>query len=129
MPLYEHVFIARQDLSNTQAEGLKKLQVEMAPTVAILGKEQRLHFFEVGANPQIGQTVHYVLQSLLQGDDVGIRALENYRNDVANYKKAISNAQRVQRHTILPGELTVDSGAMTPTMKYKRKVIHDMYKA
>jgi small subunit ribosomal protein S6 len=22
MPLYEHVFIARQDLSNTQAEGL-----------------------------------------------------------------------------------------------------------
>ena len=44
-------------------------------------------------------------------------------------KKAISNAQRVQRHTILPGELTIDSGAMTPTMKYKRKVIHDLYKA
>jgi long-subunit acyl-CoA synthetase (AMP-forming) len=42
-------------------------------------------------------------------------------------KKAISNAQRVQKHTILPAELTLESGALTPTMKVKRKVVHAMY--
>ena len=38
-------------------------------------------------------------------------------------KKAISNAQRVQKYTILPLEFTVDSGLVTPTMKLKRNVI------
>ena len=46
----------------------------------------------------------------------------------AGNKRAISNAQKVHKHVILPVELTVESGALTPTMKFKRKVIHDMFK-
>ena len=37
--------------------------------------------------------------------------------------KAIANAQRVQKFTILPTDFTVDSGLLTPTMKLKRSVI------
>ena len=48
--------------------------------------------------------------------------------DEAN-KKAISNAQKVHKHRILPGELTIESSALTPTMKLRRKIIHEMYKA
>lgn len=46
--------------------------------------------------------------------------------EVAN-KKAISNAQRVQKFTILNAEFSVDSGELTPTLKLKRKIINQKY--
>ena len=38
-------------------------------------------------------------------------------------RKAISNAQRVRKFTILLMNFTVESGLVTPTMKLKRSVI------
>ena len=41
--------------------------------------------------------------------------------------KAISNAQRIIKFTILPVEFSVDQGTLTPTLKLKRKVINEMF--
>jgi long-chain-fatty-acid--CoA ligase ACSBG len=46
--------------------------------------------------------------------------------DAAN-KKAISNAQKIQKFLILQNDFGVDSGELTPTMKLKRKIINQKY--
>lgn len=46
--------------------------------------------------------------------------------DAAN-TKAISNAQKVQKFSILNGEFSVDGGELTPTLKLKRKIINQKY--
>lgn len=48
--------------------------------------------------------------------------------DAANIK-AISNAQKIQRFSILPSEFSVDGGELTPTLKLKRKIINQKYEA
>jgi long-chain acyl-CoA synthetase len=39
----------------------------------------------------------------------------------------VSQVERIKRFTILPTEWTVDSEELTPTLKLKRRVIHDKY--
>src|SRR5205823_2666830 len=45
--------------------------------------------------------------------------------DDANSK--VSNVEAIKRFTILPTEWTVDSEELTPTLKLKRRVIHEKY--
>ncbi|MGI8607607.1 MAG: AMP-dependent synthetase/ligase [Candidatus Dormibacteria bacterium] len=39
----------------------------------------------------------------------------------------LSNVERVKKFTILPGDLSVDGGELTPTLKVKRKVVNEKY--
>lgn len=41
----------------------------------------------------------------------------------------LARVQQVRKFAILPNELTIDGGELTPTMKLKRRVIADKYKA
>src|SRR5207302_1238002 len=46
--------------------------------------------------------------------------------ETANEK--LARVQRVRKFAILPNELTIDGGELTPTMKLKRRVISEKYK-
>ena len=42
---------------------------------------------------------------------------------VASANSKVSNAEQIKKYTILPGDFTIESGELTPTMKLKRNVI------
>ena len=44
-------------------------------------------------------------------------------------QNSISKAQTVQKWILVEGDFTVDGGELTPTLKLKRKVAYDRYKA
>ncbi len=44
-------------------------------------------------------------------------------------KKAVSNASVVQKWRILPVDVSMNGGELTPTLKLKRNVINDKYAA
>jgi hypothetical protein len=49
--------------------------------------------FEVGANPNISQTLALVLQRLLAGDDVALDVLRNYEAEMAAYQRYLELAR------------------------------------
>ncbi|MCX8072454.1 MAG: AMP-binding protein [Candidatus Binatia bacterium] len=57
---------------------------------------------------------HPKVQSVVQG----------YIDEV---NQSLSQVERIKKFTIVPQEWTVDSGELTPTMKMKRRVVHEKY--
>jgi long-subunit acyl-CoA synthetase (AMP-forming) len=48
------------------------------------------------------------------------KQVEEMNRDLARY-------EQIKKFTLLPNELTTDGGELTPTMKLKRRVIHEKY--
>jgi long-chain acyl-CoA synthetase len=61
----------------------------------------------------------------LAGDD-DLRSALQEAVDEAN--KAVSRAEQVREYRIVPADLTVEHGELTPTMKVKREVVGEKYK-
>lgn len=57
---------------------------------------------------------HPKVQSVVQG----------YIDEV---NQGLSQVERIKKFTIVPHEWTIDSGELTPTMKMKRRVVHEKY--
>ena len=55
-------------------------------------------------------------------DDEDLRAEIQDAVDHAN--KAVSRAESIRKFTVLPGDWTEEGGQVTPSMKLKRKVVH-----
>ncbi|MCA9213611.1 MAG: hypothetical protein KDB27_11125 [Planctomycetales bacterium] len=75
------------------AVGRDKLQISAAPTVVVFGADQKLHLFSEGVNPNIADDVNAVLQSLVQGDDVGTGVLEQFKDEQLEYKRQLAKAR------------------------------------
>ena len=51
-----------------------------------------------------------------------------FDEEVKELMKGIAQYEQVKKVTILPKGFTIDSGELTPTLKLKRKIIHNQYK-
>lgn len=66
------------------------------------------------------------IQEVLAGPDVNVMRAIQEGIDRAN-KSAPSNAQRIQKWTILPRDFTIPGGELGPTMKLKRPCVLEKY--
>ncbi len=78
---------------DTKAVGRDQLDITQAPTVVVLDAKRRLHMFEVGANPNLSQTLALVLQRLLAGEDVALDVQRNYEAEMAAYQRHLDVAR------------------------------------
>jgi long-chain acyl-CoA synthetase len=59
-------------------------------------------------------------------DDEELHSALQEAVDEAN--KAVSRAEQVREFRVVPDDLTVEDGELTPTMKVKREVVADKYR-
>jgi long-chain acyl-CoA synthetase len=63
-------------------------------------------------------------ESIIKNDKV----LSLIRDTVERYNKNFNQVEQIKKFELLPYEWSVEGGELTPTLKLKRKVIHEKYK-
>jgi long-chain acyl-CoA synthetase len=56
-----------------------------------------------------------------------IKVQEIFQRGVDAVNRDLSNVERVKKFTILPSDLSLEGGELTPTLKVKRKVVNEKY--
>jgi long-subunit acyl-CoA synthetase (AMP-forming) len=51
------------------------------------------------------------------------------QGQIDNVNQRLARVQTIKRFVVIPKEFTIDGGELTPTMKLKRKVVNEKYKA
>ena len=85
--------LAKPPVYDTQAMGLKKLLIKQAPTTIVLGGENTLHYFGVGANPNLGNEVAVVIERLLAGQNVAEGVLQRNAEAQKAYRRHLASAR------------------------------------
>lgn len=76
----------------------------------------------------VGRSYISTVDDLLEKPDpVIMKAIQNGIDETN--KKAISNAARVQKWTILPTDVSIPGGELGPTLKLKRFFFYEKYSA
>ncbi len=57
------------------------------------------------------------------------KVLDLYKELIDSFNKFFNHVEQIKKFELLPYEWTIDSGELTPTLKLKRKVIMEKYKA
>jgi long-chain acyl-CoA synthetase len=57
------------------------------------------------------------------------KVLDLYKELIDSFNKFFNQVEQIKKFELLPNEWTIDSGELTPTLKLKRKVIMEKYKA
>ena len=52
---------------------------------------------------------------------------DRIEQQVEEVNRDLAGVETIKRFTILPGELSIEGGELTPTMKIKRRVVHEKY--
>ena len=67
----------------------------------------------------------------LPGDELVKRpdVLALYQEIVDGLNRELSQFERIKRGAILPREFTIESGELTPSLKVKRKVVEEKWRA
>jgi long-chain acyl-CoA synthetase len=55
--------------------------------------------------------------------------LDRIKQDVAHFNEDFGNWEQIKKIHLLPMEMSIESGELTPTLKPKRKVIDEKYKS
>ncbi len=82
---------------NLQACGRDIFKVPWAPTTVVLDGEDKVHIFEVGANPNLDTELPQVLERLLAGEDLAAEILEQHRQTQVAYARAIENGGPIEQ--------------------------------
>ena len=56
------------------------------------------------------------------------RVIDLFERQIASLTPDLANYERVKKVVLIPDELTIDGGELTPTMKVKRRVIDEKYR-
>jgi len=56
------------------------------------------------------------------------RIIKRIQKEVDLYNERFGNWEKIKKFELLPQELSIEGGELTPTLKLKRKVIHQKYK-
>jgi long-chain acyl-CoA synthetase len=82
--------------------------------------------------PQMEALRAYAQQNGVSGPDAELlkhpKIITLFETEVDNYTGDLSRFEKIKAVLLLPRELTVESGEMTPTLKVKRRVVVDNYK-
>lgn len=84
------------------AAGRDQLDIAQAPTLVVLDGQRRLQMFEIGANPNLSQTLTLVLQRLLQGENVAADVLRNHQTELQAYEQQLQLARLPDGRTAAP---------------------------
>lgn len=62
-------------------------------------------------------------EDLVQNED--IRSI--YKKEVSKYSRELASHEKIRDFRLVPGEFSVESGELTPTLKVKRRIVEDKY--
>jgi hypothetical protein len=77
---------------DTLAMGRDRFQIDAAPAVVVFGVDRKIQLFSVGADPQLGEDVSVVLQSLFQGTDVGQGVVDRFNEEQLAFQRQLAIA-------------------------------------
>ncbi len=76
-------------LRDPSAAGRDLLKIQDAPTVVILDQERRLQFFEVGANPNIRESLVRAIERIMTGQNIGLELKQRIAQEQQAYERQL----------------------------------------
>lgn len=56
------------------------------------------------------------------------KILDKIKEEISKYNQFFGNWEQIKKFAIIPNEFTIETGELTPTLKFKRKIILEKYK-
>jgi outer membrane lipoprotein-sorting protein len=100
-----------------EACGRDVFRIPWAPTTVILGRDDTVHIFEAGANPNLATELPQVLERLIAGEDLATEILEQNRQTRLAYQRALENGGPIEQD---PDVLTVAPASDPQALQMKQ---------